>query len=382
MKPIFVTSTGEGTGKTAIAIAVAKLAQDRGLDVAYFKPKGTRLKSPVGKTRDEDPLLARELLGIDADLSELEPVVYSPAFIEEAIRGNRDGEVRERVREHFDALDDDYDLVVVEGGGRLETGGIVGLTDPDVAELLDARALVVGGYANPADVDGVLAAARQFEGRLAGVLFNAVADANFDSLNTDVVPFLEARDIPVLGIVPRVQELAGITVADLADALDADLLNPEASTDGFVERFAVGAMGSDAALRHFRRMRNAAMVTGGDRSEIQAAALEAPGIECIVLTGGLRPSGAILGKAAEADVPVLLVQSDTRVTIDRVEEVISTGRTRDPETVERMVDLLADHADLAGLLADGESTLDTDPETGSDPDPVTDDDTDTDTDGE
>jgi BioD-like phosphotransacetylase family protein len=352
MNSIFVTSTGEGTGKTAIAVAVAKLAQDRGLDVAYFKPKGTRLKSPVGKTRDEDPLLAKEMLGIDADLADLEPVVYSPAFIEEAIRGNRDGEVRERVREHFDALVDEYDLVVVEGGGRLETGGIVGLTDPDVAELLDARTVVVGGSANPADVDGVLAAARQFEGHLAGVLFNAVADANFDSLNTDVVPFLETRDIPVLGIVPRVQELAGVTVADLADALGAELLNPEASTDGFVERFAVGAMGSDAALRHFRRMRNAAMVTGGDRSEIQAAALEAPGIECIVLTGGLRPSGAILGKAAEADVPVLLVQSDTRVTVDRVEEVISTGRTRDPETVERMVDLLSDHADLEGLLAD------------------------------
>ncbi|MFC7138293.1 phosphotransacetylase family protein [Halosimplex aquaticum] len=354
MKPIFVTSTGEGTGKTAIAIAVAKLAQEEGLDVGYFKPKGTRLKSPVGKTRDEDPILAKEVLGIEDDLADLEPVVYSPAFIEEAIRGNRDEDVRERVREHYDALAEEYDLVVIEGGGRLETGGIVGLTDPDVAELLDARTVLVGGYANPADVDGVLAAAQQFEGHLAGVLFNAVADGNFESLNTDVVPFLETRDIAVLGIVPRVQDLAGVTVADLADSIGAELLNPEASTDGFVERFAVGAMGSDAALRHFRRMRNAAMVTGGDRAEIQAAALEAPGIECIVLTGGLRPSGAILGKAAEADVPVLLVQSDTKVTVDRLEDVLSTGRTRDPETVDRMVGLLSDHADLAALLESGD----------------------------
>jgi BioD-like phosphotransacetylase family protein len=120
-------------------------------------------------------------------------------------------------------------------------------------------------------------------------------------------------------------------------------------------------------------MRNAAMVTGGDRSEIQAAALEAPGIECIVLTGGLRPSSAILGKAAEADVPVLLVQSDTRVTVDRVESVLSTGRTRDAETVDRMVALLSDHADLDGLFAaidaDGRGASDTDgsePATGSD----------------
>jgi len=350
MKPIFVTATGDGTGKTAIAVALATLAQDQGLDVGYFKPKGTRLKSPVGKTRDEDPLLAEEMLGIEAELSDLEPVVYSPAFIEEAIRGDRGDDVRDRVREHFDALDDQYDLVVIEGGGRLETGGIVGLTDPDVTELLDARTVLVAGYTNPADVDGVLAAARQFDDNLAGVLFNAVADGNFDSLNTDIVPFLETRDIPVLGIVPRVRALAGVTVADLADALGAELLDPEASTDGFVERFAVGAMGSDAALRHFRRMRNAAMVTGGDRSEIQVAALEAPGIECIVLTGGLRPSDAIVGKAAKADVPVLLVQSDTKVTVDRIEDMLSTGRTRNAETVERMRELLSAHADVEALL--------------------------------
>lgn len=350
MKPIFVTSTGEGTGKTAIAIAIGTIAQEAGLDVGYFKPKGTRLQSPVGKTRDEDPILAMEVLGIDDDLADVEPVVYSPAFIEEAIRGNRNGEVRSRVREHFDALADEYDLVVIEGGGRLTTGGIVGLTDPDVADLLDARTILVGGYESPADVDEVLAAARQFDDHLAGVLFNAVDDGAFDSLNTDVVPFLEARNIPVLGIVPRIQELAGMTVADLADSLGADLLTPQTNTDGFVERFAVGAMGGDTALRHFRRMRNAAMVTGGDRSEIQAAALEAPGIECIVLTGGLRPSDAILGSAADADVPVLLVQSDTKVTVDRIENVLSTGRTRDPETVERMADLLAAHADLEHLL--------------------------------
>ena len=350
MKPIFVTSTGEGTGKTAIAVAAAKLAQEGGLDVGYFKPKGTRLKSPVGKTRDEDPLLATEILGIEAELADLEPVVYSPAFVEEAIRGDIDAEIRERVREHYDALAGGHDLVVVEGGGKLSTGGIVGLTDPDVAELLDARTVLVAHYEQPADVDDVLAAARQFEGGVAGVVFNAVADADFDELQSDVVPFLERRDVPVLGIVPRVQELAGVTVADLVDSLGAELLNPETPTDGFVERFAVGAMGSDAALRHFRRLRDAAVVTGGDRSEIQTAALQAAGVECLVLTGGLRPSGAIIGKAAQADVPMVLVQSDTKATIDRLENLLSTGRTRDAATVDRMVELLEDHADVDALL--------------------------------
>jgi len=350
MKPIFVTATAEGTGKTAIAVAVAKLAAERDLDVGYFKPKGTRLRSPVGKTRDEDPMLAKEVLGIDADLADLEPVVYSPAFIQEAIQGDKTQEVRERVEERFESLAADYDLVVIEGGGSLTTGGIVGLTDADVAELLDARTLLVAGYESPGDVDDVLAAAKSFDDRLVGVLFNTVADSHFEELNTDVVPFLERRNLPVVGIVPRVQELAGLTVGDLVQTLEAEVLNPEVETDGFVERFAVGAMSGDSALRHFRRLRDAAVVTGGDRPEIQTAALDAGGVRCLVLTGGLRPSGAILGKATQAGVPVVLVQSDTKVTIERIEDVLSTGRTRDAETVERMGDLLSDHADLEVLF--------------------------------
>ncbi|MEF8850809.1 MAG: phosphotransacetylase family protein [Haloarculaceae archaeon] len=363
MNPIFVTSTDEGTGKTAIAVAIAKLAQETGRDVGYFKPKGTRLRSPVGKTRDEDPLLAMEVLGNEADLADLEPVVYSPAFIEEAVRGGVEAaEIRARVRDSYDAVAAERDLVVVEGGGRATTGGIVDLTDPDVAELLDARVVLVARYTQPADVDEVLAGARRFGDRLAGVVFNAVGDADRDSLTNDVVPFLEGRDVPVLGIVPRVTELAGVTVAELADELGAENLTPDVPTDGFVERFTVGAMGSDAALRHFRRLRSAAMITGGDRSEIQAAALQAPGIECLVLTGGLRPSGAILGKATEAGVPALLAQSETRVVVDRVEDVLDTGRTRNVETVERMVELLGEYADLDGLLDDGPT-----PEDAADP---------------
>lgn len=352
MNPIFVTSTEEGTGKTAIAIAIAKIAQDDGVDVGYFKPKGTRLKSPVGKTRDEDPLLAKEVLGIDADLADLEPVVYSPAFIQEAIRGQTDTEeIRQRVRDRFDDVAAAHELVVVEGGGRPTTGGLVGLTDPDVADLLGTRTVLVAHYSQPGDVDEVLAAARRFDGNLAGVVFNAVGDANFDSLTTDVVPFLEGQGIPVLGIVPRVTDLAGVTVDELVEALGAELLTPDVPTDAFIERFSVGAMGSDAALRHFRRLRNAAMVTGGDRSDIHAAALEASGVECLVLTGGFRPSSAILGKATDAEVPVLLVQSDTKVTVDRIEDVLSTGRTRNADTVTRMANLLGDHADLEDLLA-------------------------------
>jgi BioD-like phosphotransacetylase family protein len=355
MNPILVTSTAESTGKTAIALALASHAREAGRSVGYMKPKGTRLQSATGKTLDEDPMLAREVLGLDTPMHEMEPIVYSPTFVEEAVRGREDpDDLRDRVREAYDGIADDRDFVVVEGGGTYTTGGIVDLTDPDIADLLDARVVLVVRYGGPGDADDVLAAAEQFGDRLGGVLFNAVDDDDFDSLAEDVIPFLEGRGIQVFGALPEVQDLTGVSVAELAEHLGAQILTDEAPTDALVERFSVGAMSSDAALRGFRRTRDAAVITGGDRPDIQTAALEAPGVKCLVLTGGFRATGAVVGRAEEEGKPVLVVQSNTRTTVDRVEEVIRSGRTRDPDTVARMGDLLADSVDLDALLALGE----------------------------
>ncbi|WP_128478173.1 phosphotransacetylase family protein [Halorussus pelagicus] len=364
MKTILVTATEESTGKTAVALALAKLAAERGLSVGYMKPKGTRLQSNVGKTLDEDPMLARELLDLDAEMHDLEPVVYSPTFVEQAVKGREDpDELREQVRESFDSLAEGKDLMVIEGGGKLTTGGIVGLTDPEVADLLDAEVLLLSKYSQAGDVDDVLAAAEDVQAtgddRLLGVLFNAVQEGNFDGLDTAVVPFLEGRGVPVLGVVPREQSLAGVTVAELGEELSAEQLN-SAPGDAFVERFLVGAMSGDSALRHLRRTKDAALVTGGDRPDLQRVALEAPGVKCLILTGGFRPPGAVIGKAEEKGVPVLLVQSDTLTTVERAEDVIRSGRTRDAETVAVMRDLLHDHADVESIVggADADTQAD------------------------
>jgi hypothetical protein len=356
MKTLLVTSTAESTGKTAITVALGKLAQERGLSVGYMKPKGTRLQSKVGKTLDQDPMLARDVLGLDAEMHQMEPIVYSPTFIQGAIRGQENPQdLADTVQQRFEELTEDVDLMLVEGGGEHTTGGIIDLTDPEIAELLDADVLLVSEYEQPGDVDDVIAAAEDIGDRLSGLMFNRIADTPFDQLETEVVPFLESRDVPVLGVVPRQQELAGVTVEGLSEEIGAELLTG-GKTDSFVERFLVGAMSGDAALRYFRRTKDAAVITGGDRSEIQSAALEAPGVKCLILTGGHRPPSAVLGKAEEKQVPVMLTNADTLTVLDRAEDVIRGGRTRDESTIELMQKLLYEHTDvdeLVGAQADG-----------------------------
>jgi BioD-like phosphotransacetylase family protein len=257
----------------------------------------------------------------------------------------------ESVTDNYEKIAEDADLVVVEGADNVETGSVVDVTDVDIAEALDASVVLVSGYDDVRDVDGVLATGEHIGDHLEGVLFNAVADAAMDELHDDVMPFLDGRGVPVLGALPRVQSLAGVTIEDLVGRIGADVLTSEAPLDTHVERFTVGAMGGNSALDQFRRTRDAVMISGGDRSEIQTAALQASGIKAILLTGGFRPPSAVLGRAEEQGVPVLLVQSDTRTTIDRVEDVFRTGRTNTEGAVREMESLLADGIDVEGLLS-------------------------------
>jgi len=350
MNTLLITATEESTGKTAIALALATIAHERGQSVGYMKPKGTRLQSNVGKTLDEDPMLARELLDLDAEMHELEPVVYSPTFIDGAIRGQEDpAELREQIETQFQGLAEGRDLMVVEGGGSLSTGGIVDLTDADIADLLGANVVLVTDYTQPGDVDSLLSAVDNLGDNLGGVVFNRISDTAFEELDSDVIPFLEHKGIEVFGAIPQETSLAGVTVEELAAELGADTLT-DVESDAVVERFLVGAMGGDEALRYFRRARNAAVITGGDRSDIHTAALEASGVKCLILTGGHRPSPAILGRAAEANTPVLQINTDTLTAVERAESVVRSGRTRDRRTVETMAGLLGDRVDVDALI--------------------------------
>jgi BioD-like phosphotransacetylase family protein len=349
---VLVTSLEESTGKTAVALALGMAASERGESVGYMKPKGTRLQSSVGKTLDEDPMLAREILDLDSEMHEMEPVVYSSTFVEEAIRGREDPEaLADRIETQFDALSADADRMILEGGGSLTTGGIVGLSDADLADRLDASVVLVAGFEDPRDVDELLAAVELLGDRLGGVLFNNVSDAAFDTLASDVVPFLEGRGIRVYGTIPRDAELAGVTVAELADEVGAEILTSDVSVEGRVRRFVVGAMSAGEVLGQLRRVRNAALITGGDRADVQTAALEASGIECLLLTGGFRPPDTVVGRAEAEGVPVLLIQTDTMTTLGRTEDVLREGRTRDRDTVDRMRELLEDYADTDAMLS-------------------------------
>ncbi len=347
---ILLTGLAEGIGKTAITLGIGRHAQNRGLTVGYMKPLGTRLRTRDGILIDEDLPLAARTLGLESDPTALSVVTYSETLQTELLRGQTDpATLQNELQDRAETLGADRDLLLVEGSGTDQRGRMLNLTDPELATQLDARVVLVGRYRDPSDIDPVMAAADTYGDRLAGIIFTDVSADAIESLRTDGIPFLESAGYPVLGSIPHVDELAGITVADLATELGAELI-ADTGTAGLVETVLIGAMGAETALRHFRRVENAAVVTGGDRADIQTAAIETAGVTALVLTGGHQPPTAVRKLARERSVPILLVQTDSRTATDRIETIISRGRTHREAAIDRMTALLDDHVELTAIL--------------------------------
>src|SRR5512143_953013 len=154
-------------------------------------------------------------------------------------------------------------------------------------------------------MDQVLWAARILGDRLLGVVLNHVDKAREIFVRDMVRPFFEARGIRTYGAVPADPLLDSVSVAALAAALPATVEWGTDRLDTMIERFCVGAMDVESALRVFRRIPRKAVITGGSRADIQLAALETD-TRCLVLTGGIPPNDLIRHKAEEKRVAILV----------------------------------------------------------------------------
>jgi hypothetical protein len=117
-----------------------------------------------------------------------------------------------------------------------------------------------------------------------------------------------------------------------------------------VESLTVGAMNVNSALEYFRQRQNMAVITGGDRTDLQLAALESS-TNCLILTGHTPPQQLILARAEDLEIPILTVDFDTLTTVEIVDRAFGTVRLHENIKVECMQQLIEEHFDVNQLLS-------------------------------
>ena len=350
MKALYVTSLHTFSGKTALCLVLGRYFQAQGYKVSYLKPLSTHPWQASCGTADEDADFVRRMLGLPGNTCDLVSVVLDQSLLQQELVGEAPPDLLARVKADFERVGTGMDIVLVEGGASLREGFCVGLGTPVVAEALDMPALAIAPFRNRMSLlDDCLVAKLRLGKWLEGVLINLVPDEDLDFVRDVARPYLERQGIPLLGVLPMRKQLQAISVGELADALDGEFLALPEKKDMLIEHLVVGAMSAEQALPRIRRVPGTkAVITGGDRADIQLVALETA-THCLILTGHLRPVPEVLRRAEECGVPVLLVRSNTLETVQAIEQVFGKTRLGQRAKLEEFEALLEKHFDFSRL---------------------------------
>jgi BioD-like phosphotransacetylase family protein len=349
MVTLYIVSTESFSGKTSLCLGLATRKKRDGLRVGYFKPLVFYGRHVAGRNISEDAPFMRVALGLSEPDDVLAPNVLDTLAIENAIAG-KPNEYVARIERAFAQISAEKDVVVVEGAATLVEGTLLGLPPGKLAELLDARVLAVAKYTNDLALDRVIAGQQLFGDRLLGVVLNEVPRPRMEFVEQAGAAALRQRGLDVYATLPQERLLLSMTVNEIAEVLDADIIGPSDRGNELVENLMVGAMSMESALSYFRRKPNKAVLTGGDRADIQLAALETS-TRCLVLTGNLRPSPLIQGRAEELGVPLIIAKQDTLSAVEIIQQYFGKIRLHQPRKVERLEALLNERFDFARLYA-------------------------------
>lgn len=346
MKSLYVTSVERYSGKTAVCLALGKRLQADGYKVGYLKPLSIQPWLEGGKIVDEDATFVKDTLNLTASLSELSPVVVTQDLLKQQITGKRDENLIPKVIAAAEAAGANKDILLLEGGGSLREGYVVNLPTPEVATSLNSKVLVVVRYRDEIRLlDDVLAAQFRLSNSMCGIIINRVPPDEAEFVSKYARPYIENQGVKVFGVLPEARGVAALMVDEIINSLAPQVLTDCLTRDILVENITVGAMNAEAAISRLRRTQNNAVITGGDRVDIQVAALETNSA-CLILTGCLEPRSLIIKYANELGIPVMLVGTNTMETIEAIDQVM--GKTKMGQTVklEKFQKLLVEHLDL------------------------------------
>jgi len=351
MRTILVVSTESHTGKSVLCLAIGRHLRERGISFGYMKPISYEVSYSTGEPIDRDAEAIRGILGLQDSLHDLAPVPLEGPFLREAIQSGDRG-FRRRIEDAYRRTMSDRDVALIEGRHYLGLGVSAGLSDLDLAQLLDADVVLITRYEGEPAIDRILCAMRLLDdgpAPLGVVLTDVSMETQFGTLTDVFVPFLAERGAEVLGIVPADQRFQVVTVQTVVDELSGQVLtNVPLNLD--IRYCVVATMGPEEARQRFRRTPELAVVASGDRDEIHQLALEVPSLRCLILTGHRRPRRDVIDQANARGVPVILVGQNPVATAALCERLIHRPWIRRGERLEQQISFFCSNVDIERLI--------------------------------
>ena len=344
MAGIYIGSTAGYSGKNMVIMGLGLKFQKEGFNLGYYKPVGAMPKEVAGKLVDDDANFVQGVLGLTDDPSDVTPVIVTQDFKIKAFSG-RCEDLLSKITSGYKKLSAGREVTLVAGSGSMYSGKYCGVDGVSVVKALNIPAIVIDRFEKELHYDYLVFLKEALGDHLMGVILNDIAPNFMDEVENFIVPFLNRTGVKVLGVIPKDPLMGAIKVADLAERLGGKVVSASHKAERIVESFLIGTMQVENFLTHFRRNKNAAVIVGGDRSDVQLVALEGDS-PCLVLTGNLYPNDIILTRSEVLEIPIIVVRDDTFSVAKKMESILQRHKLRDIIKIKQGAQLVSSNIDF------------------------------------
>jgi len=339
---LYITSLEEAAGKTTIGAGVGKHLVEKGKKVGFFKPIIVETLPMPGIDRDTS--FMKHILALAEPVDLLCPALQllpkKGETISWAALISRRENFMDQIREAYTQISQGKDVIIIEGLGEPSQASRM------IAESLDAKVIIVQDYSNRLPMANLITSAKDFGDHLLGVVWNKVPRNQLERLTGETQ--LSQAGISVLGVLPEDRFLFTLSIGELVEHLQGEILNHSEKSAELVENFMLGIMGFDLNPEYFNRKSNKAVVVRGKRSDMQLAALETS-TKCLVLTGNTPPIPAVLNRAKDKKVPIILVKEDVVAAVIRIEDALTKTRFNQEKKLPKLAEIMAQHFNFEAL---------------------------------
>jgi BioD-like phosphotransacetylase family protein len=344
---LYITSM-QAAGKTSLCAGIGRKLLDRGVKVGFIMP--VQLLKATNTDGYDDAAFIKEIFGLAESSKQLCPIRLSQHELWQSLTDEVEDFTR-KLKQIYRKISRGKDIVIMEGPGNLDVDKVSALACYTVAEALESRVIIIVRYSSALNLQKIMQIGKKLGQRLLGIVISFTPKPKMEMLKQELIASFQGVGIKVLGILPEVRSLLGISVSELSETLCGEIVTSPDTTDDIVENIMLGAMTLDSGVEYFARKTNKAAVVSGERTDMQLAALETS-TKCLIITNNVRPSPTVVSQAEAKHVPIILVKQDTTAAISGIEKALTKASFRNPQKLKVFGDVLDGYFDFEAIYSE------------------------------
>ncbi len=365
-RTIMLVPSGTSVGLTSVSLGVVRAMERKGVRLGIFKPIAQ------SRSRGNAPDQTTAIIRANSSTIAAEPLTMSHA--EALLSANQQDALMEEIIERYHENTKNIEVVLVEGLVSTRKHPFANALNYAIANALNAEIVFVLTPGNDS-LDQLRERIKLAQASAGGSKNNSITGVIFNKLNApvdeqgrarpdlseifndtmtaknssmDQSQLLASSPLPILGCIPWNVELIATRAMDMANHLNAQIINEGDIKSRRVKSVTFCAHSVPHMLEYFRP--GSLLVTSADRPDVLVAACLAAmnGIEigAILLTGGYaidEPVKQLCEQAFRTGLPVFMVTMNTWQTSLILQSFNLEVPADDRERVEKLQNYVAGH---------------------------------------